>query len=224
MAQIRKAGFPSARLVAKPPVMKIIAKNLSVVRGEELIFRDISFSVSQGTALIIRGANGAGKSSLLRAIAGLLPLNDGTLKFEDPDGEFGDAKLPELCHFLGHENAMKPSLTVGDNLRFWQDFSGQPHLDVEDALKMVGLAGLDPIPFAHLSTGQRRRSGIARLLVSYRPVWLLDEPTSGLDAASEAQFTALMEVHLENDGLIIAATHMPLGLSVAPQLELGHPL
>lgn len=201
--------------------MKIVAENLSVVRGEDLIFSGLGFSVGTSEALIVSGPNGAGKSTLLRAIAGLLPLEAGTLNLENKSAEFGEAKLPELCHYLGPGNAMKPALNVEENLSFWQEFDGQPHLEIDEALEMVGLEGLGPVPFAHLSTGQRRRIGIARLLVSYRPVWLLDEPTSGPDAASEAQFSALMQAHLEDDGMIIAATHMPLGLENTRSLVLG---
>lgn len=200
--------------------MKIVAENLSVVRGEDLIFSGLSFAVSTGEALVVSGPNGAGKSSLLRAVAGLLPLEAGTLEIADRPSEFGEAKLPELCHYLGPGNAMKPSMNVEENLQFWRDFDGQAHLEIDEALEMVGLDGLGPVPFAHLSTGQRRRIGIARLLVSYRPVWLLDEPTSGLDAASEAQFAALMQAHLEDDGIIVAATHIPLGLANARSLVL----
>lgn len=193
-------------------MMKIVAENLGVVRGEDLIFSGISFDVVAGEALIVRGPNGAGKSTLLRVLAGLLPLEAGNFRHEDDAGEFEDADFSQLCHYLGPQNAMKPALTVQENLEFWQKFAGQPHMDIHEALDMVGLGGLESVPFAHLSTGQRRRISIARLLVSYRPIWLLDEPTSGLDAASEAQFAALMEAHLEDDGLIIAATHIPLGL------------
>ena len=201
--------------------MKIIADNLAVVRGEDLVFSGLGFTVERGQALIVRGANGAGKSTLLRTVAGLLPLAQGSLLFEDPTGEFSSAELKDLCHYLGHENGMKAAMSVGENLRFWQQFCGQPHLDVEEALDMVGLDGLEPVPFAHLSTGQRRRIGIARLLVSYRPVWLLDEPTAGLDAASEKQFAALMGAHLEDGGVIIAATHVPLGLEKCIEIVLG---
>lgn len=203
--------------------MKLLVENLSVIRGEDLIFSDLSFSLSSGEALMIRGANGAGKSTLLRAVAGLLPLDEGSISHDDPDGEFGDTRLAELCHYLGHDNAMKAAMSVEENLAFWQEFAGQPHLDVDEALEMVGLDGLGPVPFSHLSTGQRRRIGIARLLVSYRPIWLLDEPTSGLDAASEAQFAALMEAHLEDGGLILAATHVPLGLTGAKEFMFDAP-
>ena len=198
--------------------MKLIGNELSVERGEDLIFSDLSFGVSSGEALIVRGPNGAGKSTLLRAVAGLLPLLSGSLTVEDKDNEFGGAELPQLCHYLGHDNAMKAAMSVGENLKFWQEFAGQPHLDIEEALDMVGLSGLDAVPFAHLSTGQRRRIGIARLLVSYRPVWLLDEPTSGLDSPSQAQFEALMKAHLEDDGIIIAATHIPLEIGAFKEL------
>lgn len=201
--------------------MKLVVENISVTRGEDLILSDLSFRVTSGEALMVRGANGAGKSTLLRALAGLLPLEAGALNIEDSDGEFGEARLPELCHYLGTDNAMKPAMSVGENLSFWQEFTGQPHLSVDEALEMVGLDGLQTVPFAHLSTGQRRRIGIARLLVSYRPVWLLDEPTSGLDAGSEAQFSELMKVHLEDGGLIIAATHVPLGLKQVRELMIG---
>jgi len=200
--------------------MKIIVENLDIVRGEDLIFSGVTFEVLSGQALIVRGANGSGKSTLLRAMAGLLPVAGGKIAFDDPEGEFGDAQLPELCHYLGHENAMKASMSVGENLQFWQEFAGQAHLDVEDALDMVGLGGLSSIPFPHLSTGQRRRASIARLLVSYRPVWILDEPTAGLDASSEKQFGALMQAHLDDDGMIIAATHVPLGLKGAREIDL----
>jgi len=199
--------------------MKVTAENIAVSRGEDLVIDGLTLEAATGEALIVRGANGSGKSTLLRALAGLLPLESGAIKLTGND-EFGDAKLPELCHYLGHDNAMKTAMTVGENLNFWQDFAGQPHLDINEALEMVGLGGLETIPFAHLSTGQRRRASIARLLVSWRPVWLLDEPTSGLDAESEAQFIALMQAHLEDHGLIIAATHLPLDIPAAKFIDL----
>jgi len=200
--------------------MKIEAQSVVVVRGEDVVIDGLSFTANAGKAVIVQGENGSGKSTLLRAISGLLPVESGALFHDDETGEFGEASLPELCHYLGHENAMKPAISVGENLTFWQSFAGQDHHDVSEALDMVGLGGLESIPFSHLSTGQRRRASIARLLVSYRPVWLLDEPTAGLDEASANQFTALMQAHLDDDGLIIAATHVPLGLGRTSLLEL----
>ena len=200
--------------------MKLVVENLSVVRGEDQIFSALSFDIKAGQALIIRGANGVGKSSLLRALAGLLVPASGEIRLDDRDAEFADVPLGELCHYLGNDNAMKGAMSVQENLHFWQNFAGQPHLDIDDALDMVGLDGLQTVPFSHLSTGQRRRIGIARLLVSYRPVWLLDEPVSGLDAQSEDQFSQLMKAHLEEDGIIVVATHVPLGLDLAVQLNM----
>ena len=168
--------------------MQLIVDQLTVSRGEDQIFADVTFSVPGGSALIIKGANGSGKSTLLRALAGLLERDAGEIALGNAPHGYSDLPLPQISHFLAHENAMKPQMTVGENLTFWQDFCGQADLSPEEALDYVGLAGLEDVPFAHLSTGQRRRSAIARLLVSERPVWLLDEPTAGLDAASERQF------------------------------------
>lgn len=201
--------------------MDLVADQIAVARGEDVIFTDLTFTASSGQALVISGPNGSGKSTLIRAVAGLLPLTNGALTVDNKTAEFGDRTIAELCHFLGHENAMKAAFSVRENLKFWQQFCGDPHLDVEEALDFVGLAGLGSLPYPHLSTGQRRRAAIARLLVSYRPIWLLDEPTSGLDSASEEQFTKLMNAHLDDDGLILVATHVPLALDNARSLDLG---
>ena len=200
--------------------MRLTVDNLAVRRGEELIFAGLNLEVRAGEAMIVRGPNGAGKSTLLRAIGGLLSAEDGRIELLEREAEFADIPVAELAHYLGGDNAMKPALSVEENLQFWRDFGAHPHLEIDEALDMVGLDGLQLVPFNHLSTGQRRRIGIARLLVSYRPIWLLDEPTSGLDAASEKQFSELMQVHLEDGGLILAATHVPLGLDNAKELIL----
>lgn len=193
--------------------MKLVVEALAGERGGEPIFGGVSFTLGAGEALTVTGPNGAGKSTMLRVLAGLLPPTLGEVRFEGGGDAFPD--LPSASHLLGHGNAMKPGLTVAENLAFWRSYLGHEHLPVDDALDMVGLREIGHLPFGYLSTGQRRRIGIARLLVSYRPVWLLDEPTAGLDSASEAQFSALMQAHLEDGGLIVAATHMPLGLDGA---------
>ena len=203
--------------------MKLVVENLSVVRGEDQIFSALSFDIKAGQALIIRGANGVGKSSLLRALAGLLVPASGEIRLDDRDAEFADVPLGELCHYLGNDNAMKGAMSVQENLHFWQNFAGQPHLDIDDALDMVGLDGLQTVPFSHLSTGQRRRIGIARLLVSYRPVWLLDEPTVSLDAASVALFAEAVSIHCAAGGIALAATHIEIGLPEGPRIEIAPP-
>ena len=157
--------------------MRLIAENLSGERGGEAIFSGIGFDLADGRSLMVTGPNGAGKSTLLRVIAGLLPVAEGSIRLDGGGEEW--PTVGSASHYLGHQNAMKTALSVAENLRFWQEFSGSPHLAVGEALEMVGLGGLGHLPFGTLSTGQRRRAAIARLLVSYRPLWLLDEPTAG---------------------------------------------
>lgn len=198
--------------------MRLAAENLSGERGGEAVFSDVSFRLDAGRALVVTGPNGSGKSTLLRIVAGLLPCMTGTLVFE---GGAAERTPGQSCHYLGHQNAMKASLTVAENLGFWRDFLGDPEDEVGDALEKVGLDELGGLPFGALSTGQRRRAAIARLLVSHRSIWLLDEPTAGLDRASEARVADLMTHHLARGGMIVAATHLPLGLQDTQELALG---
>ncbi len=205
--------------------MHLVVTDLSAIRGGEVIFSGLSFRINEGEALIITGHNGSGKSTLLRVIAGLLTPATGEVclngKPEGASPDFDDRKFYEHCHYLGHENAMKPALSVEENLRFWRAMDDEPHLEIPEALEMVGLPALAHVPFGHLSTGQKRRISIARLLVSWRPVWLLDEPTAGLDTGSERQFAELMKIHLEDGGIILAATHIPLGLKNTQSLVMN---
>ncbi|RWK71762.1 heme ABC exporter ATP-binding protein CcmA, partial [Mesorhizobium sp.] len=196
--------------------MRLIAENLGGERGGEAVFSGLNFALGKGQALIVTGPNGAGKSTLLRVVAGLLPVAAGRLLIEGGAEDF--PSVASACHYLGHQNAMKMALSVAENLRFWRDFSGADFLSAEQALAMVGLDGIGHLPFGYLSTGQRRRAAIAKLLVSRRPLWLLDEPTAGLDKASEERFGGLMREHLDEGGIIMAATHLPLGLEGAQGL------
>jgi heme exporter protein A len=201
--------------------MRLIAENLSGERGGEAVFADIGFTLADGEALVVTGPNGSGKSTLLRVIAGLLPHTVGRITVEGGGEAF--STVAAACHYLGHQNAMKAALTVNENLAFWRDFSGDGKLGITEALEEVGLGGLGHLPFGYLSTGQKRRAAIAKLLISHRPVWLLDEPTAGLDKASDARFAALMQDHCAAGGIIIAATHLPLGLEGVKTLEMGLP-
>jgi heme exporter protein A len=201
-------------------IMRLIAKQLSGERGGEPVFSGVDFDLGEGEALIVTGPNGSGKSTLLRIVSGLLPAAAGAIRLDGENPEEYPSVASAL-HYLGHGNAMKTALSVGENLRFWQDFDGQPHLAIPDALDMVGLPQVASLPYGVLSTGQKRRISIAKLLISYRPIWLLDEPTAGLDKASENQFAALMRAHLEDGGMILAATHIPLGLDGVKTLDMG---
>ena len=199
--------------------MRLIADDLGGERGGQRVFSGVDFSLGGGDSLVVTGPNGAGKSTLLRVVAGLLPSSNGGVRVEDGGEDFSTPSA--ASHYLGPLNAMKATLTVAENLRFWRDFSGAPRAEVGQALETVGLGGIGDLPFAFLSTGQRRRAAFARLLVCHRPIWLLDEPTSGLDAESGRQFSGLMRAHLDDGGILVAATHLPLGLEEAQALEMG---
>ena len=198
--------------------MQLKGNNLSCSRGGREVFRGLSFSVAAGEALVVTGRNGAGKSSLLRVLAGLVHLADGRLEL---DGGEPEITIAEQAHYLGHHDAMKPSLTVGENLKFWARYLGSVVRPIDLALEAVGLAPLVNLPAAYLSAGQRRRLSIARLVAVPRPIWLLDEPTSALDVPSQRRLAELMRSHLAGDGMIIAAAHGPIGLEHARELQIG---
>lgn len=196
--------------------MRLFADRLACRRSSRLIFDNLSFAVEAGEALALVGPNGSGKSTLLRVVAGLLAF-EGHVGLEPSDGE---TPLPEHCHYVGHRDALKPALTPVEALTFWQKMLGQPRATPRDALAQVGLTHAADLPAGYLSAGQRRRLAFARLLVSFRPVWLLDEPQSALDAASRDRLAGLMAAHLADGGVILAATHDPLGIPTR-SLDLG---
>ncbi len=197
--------------------MQLICENLACVRGGRDVFAGLNFNLNSGEALVVTGRNGAGKSSLLRMIAGLIAMTAGKLTLK---GGEADATPGEQAHYLGHLDALKPSLSVSENLAFWMGYFGGG-VGIEPALDAVGLAPLASLPAAYLSAGQRRRLSIARLVAVPRPLWLLDEPTSALDQQSQLRLAELMRGHLDTGGMIVAAAHGPIGLDSPRELKLG---
>lgn len=200
--------------------MRLIAEELVCHRGGRSVFSGVSFAVASGEALTVTGRNGAGKSSLIRLLVGLVRLAAGRIALEGGDPEL---TIAEQAHYLGHQDAFKGSLSVAENLRFWAGFYGVRAAKIDTALEAVGLGALAELPAAYLSAGQRRRLSIARLVMVPRPIWLLDEPTSTLDTAAQARLADLMRAHLAGDGLIIAASHGPIGVEKPRKLHLGEP-
>ncbi|MFD2264062.1 heme ABC exporter ATP-binding protein CcmA [Lacibacterium aquatile] len=190
---------------------------LAVVRGGRLLFRDLAFEIAPGQALLLTGPNGSGKSSLLRVLAGLTPPQLGQLSWNGApidDREDHAARL----NWLGFSDGIKPTLTVREHLAFHRAL-GLPGIDVEAAGGRVGLGALLDKPGRILSSGQRRRLSLARLLVRAAPLWLLDEPTTALDDAGTALFAELAGEHLAQGGLLVAATHHDLGLADSLRLR-----
>ncbi|MFZ1814958.1 MAG: heme ABC exporter ATP-binding protein CcmA [Rhizobiaceae bacterium] len=196
--------------------MRLTVSNLCVNRGERQILSGIGFTLSDGEVLVITGKNGAGKSTLLKSLAGLLASSEGTVELEG--GEEG-AGIAEQCHYLGHDNALKPALSVRENLAFWRDYLGSP-ASIEEGLEIVGMSGSIDIPVAYLSAGQKRRIALARMLVSRRAIWLADEPTAALDQASSRRFADMVRHHVKGGGMVIAATHLDLGIKSARSMNI----
>lgn len=199
-------------------MMQLSCENLACNRGGRPVFTGLNFNLASGEALLVTGRNGAGKSSLLRIIAGLVRITAGRLELT---GGERDSTLAEQAHYLGHQDAVKPSLSVGENLQFWTNYLGTQRRDISTALEAVDLVALADLPMAYLSAGQRRRLSIARLVAIPRPIWLLDEPTSALDAPSQKRLAELMSGHLASGGMIVAAAHGSIGLERARELKLG---
>jgi heme exporter protein A len=188
-------------------------------RGGRVVFRGLDFAVAPGGALILRGANGAGKSSLLRIMAGLISPLDGRLSWDGRtiDSEEHRARL----RYIGHLDGLKPALTPKEDLDFWARFEGGAPHAAGQALDQFGLAGVAENPIRFLSAGQRRRVALARLLLSERALWLLDEPTLALDDSALAILSAVIAAHRARHGILIVATHGAMALPGASTIELG---
>ncbi len=199
-------------------MISISIKGLCVERSERRVLDDLSFDLSGGSVTMVTGPNGIGKSTLLRALAGLLPLASGTVA---TSGLGPDATLAESSHYLGHADGLKNALSVDENLSFWAAMLGGGGLSPLAALVEVGLPHVADFPVGYLSAGQRRRVALARLLVAHRPIWLLDEPTTALDAAAQRQCALMIGAHAAAGGLVLAATHAPLGIDNVRELPMS---
>ncbi len=203
--------------------MQLHADNLTVERGTRAVIANLTFTANAGEALLLTGPNGAGKTTLIRTIAGFIAPVNGKITLK---GDVGDRDISELCHYVGHLTGVKANLTAEQNLAFWAKYLGADAARsiaerVDDALDAFGLLSLADYPAGLLSAGQKRRLGLARLIVAERPIWLLDEPTVSLDAASTTLLAGLIQRHIAGGGLVIAATHLPLGLEQPSYLRLG---
>lgn len=188
-------------------------QDLTCERGGRRIFRDISFAVAAGQVLTLEGPNGAGKSSALRILAGFLPQASGEVRLKMSAGYAvtDPEERGKLIGWIGHQDGIKAQLTVIENATFFAALYGA-RLDVKGVLDHVGLTRLTDLPAQYLSAGQRRRLGLARLILSNRPLWLLDEPLSSLDAAGRRLAAELIGEHCDGGGIAVIATHETLGL------------
>jgi len=187
--------------------MELTVSDLAVARGGVAVLTGIGFSLRAGEALVLRGPNGIGKTTLLRSLAGLQPRLSGQVSLPADD-----------MAYAGHADALKSVLTVAENLRFWAQIYGAPA--IAPALGAMELTGLADRPAQNLSAGQKRRLGLARLMLTGRSLWLLDEPTVSLDTASAGLFADMLRGHLGGGGMALLASHIDLGLPEARVMDL----
>ncbi len=211
--------------------MNFSGHDLTCIRGERIVFQDLSFSLGSGDALVLRGPNGCGKSTLLRLAAGFLQAASGELAWRDTGDRDGqgpddhnhdhDDDYHDRIHYVGHLDGVKAAFSVVENLAFWAVFDGSESVEADctRALDQVGLGHIADIPGRYLSAGQRRRLNIARIAATSRPLWLLDEPSVSLDDASVDLLAKLIAVHRAGGGMVMVATHIDLDMAGAETLR-----
>jgi heme exporter protein A len=199
--------------------MSFAAEGVSCMRGERVVFEGVDFALTAGDALLLRGRNGTGKSSLLRLCGGYMRPLAGRLAWagEEIAPNLDDHRL--RIHYVGHLDPIKPVLTVREHLTFWGQMAGAP-ANIEGALRAFRLEELADLPARFLSAGQRRRLNLARLALYERPLWLLDEPANGLDEEAVADLQALLDKHCRTGGMAIVAAHGGLEIEGAAHLRL----
>ncbi len=194
-------------------IRSLTVENLACVRGERRVFAELDFQVTAGEALVVEGANGAGKTSLLRLIAGFLAPAAGSITLSTDAGVLADSEeRGRHIGWLGHQDAIKPQMSVREQLDFFARLYAARG-DILATLERVGLSRQRDFPCRYLSAGQKKRLGLARLILSGRDLWLLDEPFAALDRAGRALAAELMAAHCAGGGILVAATHDPLGLA-----------
>ena len=203
--------------------MDLVLDNLACRRAGRLVFRDLSFRVEAGQAVALRGPNGVGKSTLLRQLAGLIPVAGGDARLGEVSLAANPQGFQEQVAYAGHLDAVKPTLGIGENLMLWAGIYGNDAARADAALARFGLDTIASRPAAQCSAGQQRRLGLARLLVADRPLWLLDEPTVSLDADASGLVADLVREHIAAGGIALIATHVALGLGDIPTLEMTPP-
>ena len=198
------------------------ASNLECIRGERSLFAGVGFRLAAGEMLYLQGANGSGKTSLMRILCGLAHPVAGTVRWRGRlIGKLGENYRRELC-YLGHHNAIKDELTPLENLlatAHLADAALDPGAALE-ALEMLGLAGREDLACRYLSQGQKRRVALARLVHERRALWILDEPYVALDAAAIELVTSLIVAHLQRGGLVVLTTHQAVELAAGTIREL----
>jgi heme exporter protein A len=197
-------------------ISQLLISEASVRRGGRVLFDGVSLGLAPGEACALTGPNGSGKTSLLRAVAGLVRLEAGDVSFGSAD--VAEARA-EALHFISHQDGLKPARTVREELAFWSLWSGGSETDARDAADTFDLVHLLDLEVRRLSAGQRRRLALSRLVAAPRTLWLLDEPLSPLDAVWRTRMGEIMAAHLAGGGMILAAVHDPLPIP-AKSLEL----
>jgi heme exporter protein A len=197
--------------------MKLIVENLACARGARVVLSHVGFTAAAGESVLLAGPNGSGKTTLLRTLAGFIRPRAGEARLDGAAGE-----LDECCHYVGHLNGIKAGFTVDENLGFLASYLGGQGIEaVDTAASAFDLEALRHVPAGFLSAGQKRRLGLARLVLAHRPVWLLDEPTVSLDAASQQLLADAVRAHVTGGGIVVAASHVPLGVAFSRTLRLS---
>lgn len=211
------------KIRAKRPLMALNIEKISLKRGNRLLIKDLSFSLKKGESLLVTGPNGVGKTTLIRSIAGFLDPEKGKISYQSETkttNEEDEETRREHIHYIGHKNGIRTSLTVLENLEFWKSFFGS-ETSLKEIIKTYFLESLINIPAGYLSAGQKRRLGLARLSIVKRAIWLLDEPTVSLDEMSANIVATAASNHLQNGGILVAATHIPLEIPFTQHIQLS---